>query len=93
MKYYITFVLFFIAVIVGYATEPMHLKEGNMISGHVIDYASEDNIPFASVLIVETGEGTSSNEQGQFEFRNLRPGKYTLRVSAMAIKHKAKVLT
>lgn len=64
-----------------------------MISGHVIEDGTEDNIPFASIIILETGEGTSSNEQGQFEFRKLRSGKYTLRVSAMGYTTMTKEVT
>ena len=59
------------------------IREGNMISGHVIEADTEEDIPFASVLILETGDGVSSNENGQFEFRNIKPGKYSLRVSAV----------
>lgn len=59
------------------------IREGNRISGHVIEDTSEENIAYASVLIVETGEGTMSNESGQFVFSGLAPGKYTLRVSAV----------
>ena len=69
------------------------IKEGNMISGHVIEDGTEENIPYANVLILETGEGTSSNEQGQFEFRKLRAGKYTLRVSAMGYTTMTKEIT
>lgn len=69
------------------------IKEGNMISGHVIEDGTEENIPFASIIILETGEGTSSNEQGQFEFRKLRSGKYTLRVSAMGYTTMTKEVT
>lgn len=54
-----------------------------MIMGHVIEYDTEDNIPFASIYIEETGDGAVSNEEGQFEFRNLAAGKYHLRVSAV----------
>ena len=64
-----------------------------MISGHVIEDGTEENIPFASIIILETGEGTSSNEQGQFEFRKLRSGKYTLRVSAMGYTTMTKEVT
>lgn len=63
------------------ASVPGGIKEGNMIKGHVIEEGTEDNLPFATVYIEQTGEGTVSNEEGQFEFRNLAPGKYTLRVS------------
>ena len=66
------------------------VKEGNKISGHVIEDATEENIAFASILIVETGEGTMSNEEGKFTFTNLTPGKYTLRVSAVGYQTSTK---
>ena len=75
----------FCALVLGVAqlsaSVPGGIKEGNMIKGHVIEEGTEDNLPFATVYIEQTGEGTVSNEEGQFEFRNLAPGKYTLRVS------------
>lgn len=67
----------------AYSEGAPSIKDGNMISGHIIEDGSEENIPYASILIVETGNGTMSNEQGQFEFRDLPAGKYTLRVSAV----------
>ena len=51
------------------------IKEGNMISGHVVEKYSEENIPYATILLVGTDLGTTSNEEGQFAFRNLKPGK------------------
>ena len=77
---FFTFLLALCAVLL-HAEEAPVPSEGNMISGHVVEDGSEENIAFASILIVETGEGTMSNENGQFEFRKLPPGKYTLRVS------------
>lgn len=81
------------AVVAVCSASGMGIKEGNMISGHVIEAVSEENIPFANILIVETGEGTSSNEQGQFEFRQLKPGTYTLRVSAIGYTTQTKQVT
>lgn len=69
------------------------IKEGNMIAGHVIEADTEEDIPYANILILETGEGTNSNEEGQFEFRNLKSGKYTLRVSAMGYITQTKEIT
>ena len=66
------------------------IKEGNMISGHVIEKGTEVNIPYATILIVGTDMGTVSNEEGQFQFRNLKEGKYTLRVSAVGYKTQTK---
>ena len=65
-------------------------SEGNMISGHVLVKGSEENIPYATVLIVGSGQGTVSNEEGQFELKNLPAGKYTLRVSAVGYKTQEK---
>ena len=69
------------------------IKDGNSIFGHVIEDGSEENVAFATVLIVETGEGTMSNEQGQFVFRNLPSGKYTLRVSMIGYENAVKEIT
>lgn len=41
---------------VSMAIEPV--KEGNVIAGHVIEKGSENSLPYATVLIVETGKGT-----------------------------------
>ena len=63
-----------------------HVKEGFMISGHVIEKHSEENIPYATVLIVGIDKGTMSNEAGRFEVKNLAEGSYVLRVSAVGYK-------
>lgn len=68
-------------------------KKGGYISGHVIEKKSEENIPFANVFIVETKDGTTSNESGHFEFKQMRPGKYTIRVSAMGYQTQTKEVT
>ena len=78
---YLIFVLFGLSQLTHANTTG--IKEGNKISGHVIEHDTEENIAFASILIIETGEGTMSNEQGQFVFNDLAPGKYTLRASAI----------
>ena len=70
-----------------------HIKEGYMISGHVIEKDSEESIPFATVLIVGTEKGTMSNEAGQFQFKGLSEGSYVLRVSAVGYKTMEKTIT
>ena len=57
-----------------------------MISGHVIEKETEEDIPYATVLIVGTSQGAVSNEVGQFQFKNLAEGTYKLRVSAVGNK-------
>lgn len=71
-----------------YAVTP--IEEGNQIAGHVIEKDSEENIPFAAVLIVGTDMGTTSNEDGHFSFKNLKAGKYLLRVSSVGYKTQEK---
>ena len=80
--------LFLLALVIGiqalFANE--HVKEGYMISGHVIEKATEENIPYATILIVGTDRGTMSNEAGQFQFKGLAEGTYVLRVSVVGYK-------
>ena len=83
MKRTFTTFLLSLCVMLLFASDPVVIKEGNRIMGHIIEDATEENITYAAVLIVETGNGTTSNEEGQFSFTNLTPGKYTLRVTAM----------
>lgn len=75
----------------SYAVNP--IKEGNMIAGHVIVKGTEESIPFATVMILGTSRGAVSNEEGQFEFRKLAAGKYTLRVQVMGYKTQEKTIT
>lgn len=49
---------------IGAAIAANPIREGNMISGHVLVKGSEENIPYATVLIVGSGQGTVSNEEG-----------------------------
>ena len=82
-RVFFIFIINFYCLTSLFAYTATGIKEGNMIKGHVIVDATEENIPFATVYIEETGDGTMSNEEGQFEFRNLPAGKYNLRVSAV----------
>ena len=75
----------------SYAVNP--IKEGNMIAGQVIVKGTEESIPFATVMILGTNRGAVSNEEGQFEFRKLAAGKYTLRVQVMGYKTQEKTIT
>lgn len=77
-----------LGVQVAEASKP--IKEGYTISGHVIVKGSEESIAYANVYIIENGMGTISNEEGQFSFKDLPEGKYTLRVSAVGYKTQTK---
>lgn len=91
MKHYIVLLVLVCLGISSHAENPV--KEGNKISGYVIERGTEENIPFATVQIVGRSGGTVSDEKGQFVFRNLPSGKYTLRVQAMGYKPLEKAVT
>ncbi|MBE6302366.1 MAG: TonB-dependent receptor [Bacteroidales bacterium] len=94
MRIFVT--IFILSILWGgvvYATNNNpEIKKGGFISGHVIEKGTEENVPFANIFIVETKQGTTSNETGHFEFKNMRPGKYTLRVSAMGYQTQSKMV-
>lgn len=91
MKHYIVMLVLACLGISTRAVNPA--EEGNLIAGRVIEKETQENIPFATVRIVGHSGGTVSNEKGQFEFRNLSAGKYTLRVQAMGYKPMEKTVT
>ena len=91
MKNYIVMLVLACVSMSSYAVNP--IKEGNMIAGHVIVKGTEESIPFATVMILGTNRGAVSNEEGQFEFRKLAAGKYTLRVQVMGYKTQEKTIT
>ncbi|MBR3859998.1 MAG: TonB-dependent receptor [Bacteroidaceae bacterium] len=78
------------------ATEPTNVKKvnhGNVIHGHVIEKDTEEFLPYATILIVETGKGTISDESGHFTFEKLPEGEYTLRVQLLGFNTEEKKVT
>ena len=63
-----------------YAVENDPVKDGNTIKGHIIEKNTEEDLPFATILILETGQGMAADETGHFVFKNIPAGTYTLRV-------------
>lgn len=55
-------------------------RQGNSIYGHIIEDLTETDVPYASVLIVETGQGLNADEYGKFQFNHLPEGEYTVKV-------------
>ena len=76
---------------VSMAIEPV--KEGNVIAGHVIEKGSENSLPYATVLIVETGKGTVTDAEGYFRFKEIPAGEYTLKVQSMGYNTQTKKIT
>ena len=69
------------------------VKHGNVIRGHVIEKDSEEHLPYATVLIVETGQGTVTDENGHFVFDKIPEGSYTLRVRLLGYATQEKKIT
>ena len=95
MKQYI---LLLVLMVMGagmdvYAEKVNPVKEGNTISGHVIEKNTENSLPYAAVLIVETGQGTVTDEDGGFKFQKIPAGKYTLRVQLLGYETQEKKVT
>lgn len=88
MKNYIFLLMLLLVGNCVYANKPV--REGCVIDGHVLEKGTETNIPYATVLVVETGKGTVTNEEGQFFFKDMKPGKYTLRVQVLGYKTQEK---
>ena len=76
-----------------YAGENNPVKHGNTIRGHVIEKYSEEHLPYAAILIVETGAGAVSDETGHFRFKNIPEGTYTLRVQLLGYATQEKKVT
>ena len=76
-----------------YAGDVKPVREGNMIAGHVIEKGTENSLPYATILIVETGRGTVSNENGDFIFTDIPEGVYTLRAQLLGYGTQEKKVT
>ena len=76
-----------------YAIEVDPAKDGNTIKGHIIEKKTEEDLPFATILIVETGQGMAADETGHFTFKNIPAGEYTLRVQLVGFLTQEKKVT
>ncbi|WP_193315985.1 TonB-dependent receptor [Flavicella marina] len=59
------------------------LAQDGRIKGKIIDKESNENVPFATVVIQSDAktDGTSTDDKGKFDFEKLSPGTYTIVVS------------
>jgi len=54
------------------------------IYGKVVDKFTQQPLPGANVLVVNTNFGASTDLNGKFKIRNLPPGEYQLRASILS---------
>ena len=92
MKKYINLLMGVVCALVSctiaYADGPV--KEGNAIVGHVIEKGSEAGLPYATVLLVETGEGTVTDAGGYFRFKKAAGRRIYLEGADNGIYHSGK---
>ncbi len=81
------------AAIGVYGTPNEPVRDGNTIAGHVIENETEEGLPFATVKILETGAGTTTDDGGRFLFKNIPEGEYTLRAQMMGFVTMEKKVT
>ncbi len=61
--------------------------QNGLIKGHILDEKG-DKIPFVNVFLKENKQGSTSDTEGVFQFRNVAKGNYTLVVSAIGFEKK-----
>ena len=90
-KYILSLVLMAMGISLNvYAVENDPVKDGNTIKGHIIEKNTEEDLPFATILILETGQGMAADETGHFVFKNIPAGTYTLRVQLVGFANQEK---
>ena len=63
-------------------TSDVEIEARTMITGMVTDATTEAPVPFAEIVLNETGTSTTTNENGRFNYSGLEPGSYTLTIRA-----------
>ncbi len=59
------------------------------LSGIIVDAETDEPLPFASVLLAESGTGTAASENGLFAMSGLLPGRYRLIASYIGYRAEA----
>lgn len=66
-------------------------NQGVQVSGQVVENSGQ-TIPYATVVIEKTSFSMISDENGNFVFKNVSPGKYVLKISAIGFaSHKKQI--
>ncbi len=56
------------------------------VSGRVLDAKTGESLPYANVVVQETGQGSASNVDGYFALVGLAEGEYVLRVTYLGFR-------
>ena len=85
MKRYILSALFLVCLHVcgAYGSEAPRKSTDANLFGHVVDRETREHIPYASVAVVGTAFGTTTDASGHYFLKNLPEGELTLEVRAL----------
>ncbi|MBN2639156.1 MAG: TonB-dependent receptor [Bacteroidales bacterium] len=79
---------FWLIIALILVTFPLLAHEWGNLSGTVTDSVSKEKMAFVNIKIAGTLMGLSTNEKGNFQFKNIETGKYTLIFSHLGYKTK-----
>ena len=65
------------------------MAQKGVIRGRVFNAINNEPLPFAAVVIQNTGQGVSTDVDGNYLFENLKPGLYNLEAQFIGFKTKA----
>jgi len=63
-------------------------SQSGVLKGYVKDATSNEEIPFANVFVVQLNSGVATDFDGFFEFKDLKPGLYTIKCSFVGYESK-----
>jgi len=87
-SYFITFIIFFLAISAGIAQK----NTDSNIFGHVVG-TDGTHLPFATISIKGTIFGINTDETGHYHLVNLPSGTHTVRVQLIGYKPEEKIVT
>jgi hypothetical protein len=66
--------IYILTSVLGIAASTCYGQDKGTLRGVAIDSASRESLPFANIFVNNTTIGTSADQNGEFELKNLQPG-------------------
>ncbi|OIV39863.1 TonB-dependent receptor [Flavobacterium johnsoniae] len=79
---FLFFILFLLSTFLSFSQQ----KQGLTIFGQVAEKSGQ-TIPYATIVVEKTDLSVISDDNGNFVFKNVKPGKYTLKISAIGFSN------
>ncbi|MEY2830362.1 MAG: hypothetical protein RIQ33_2220, partial [Bacteroidota bacterium] len=78
----------FTLIIFSFILVQQLFAQTGIIKGKVSNLINNEVVPFASIHILETEFGANSDENGNYEIKNLKPGTYNIECSIIGFQKK-----